>query len=127
MSLSILFELGDTTQALLDRPPPIPNNRWMDYKPLTPLLGEKHGMIIALLKEEIGDLSQTYDTDLPQSYLDEVFHKGARYTSAINIDLRRLSDVSGTVKVDDYIFALTLLKENLDGTIRFYFRIRGVC
>lgn len=125
MSLSILFDMTETAQSTLNRPPPIQNARWPEYRNLVPLLSERHGVVITLLKEEVGDLTQSYTTDLDQSFLDDVFLKGARYFGLLDRDLRALVEAGGGHQVETYMFALTLLRENLDGTIRFYFRIRG--
>ena len=125
MSLSILFDMSETSQTTLSKPPPIHNSKWREYCILVPLLSERHGVVISLLKEEVGDLTQSYDTDIEQSFLDDVFLKGARYVGALDRDLRGLAETGGGHQVENYMFALTLLRENLDGTIRFYFRIRG--
>jgi hypothetical protein len=124
MSLAIIFDQTVPAKQTLSVPPPIKGTLWNRYFDLLPLMSEQHGAAISLLKTEVGPLSQTYDSDLPQDFIDSVFIKGARYMKLLDLEMKRLLEQRGPF-VEDYIFAISLLRENLEGTIRYYFRIRG--
>lgn len=126
MQLVKKLELSSTSTDVLNAPPPLERHHWAEYRHLVGLLSDQHTAIIQLLMDD--DLNRGklgfYETDQAQDLLDTLFVRGSGYLMMLDRDIKRLIEKGGS-SLSGYLMALTLMRENLTNTIKYYHHIKG--